>query len=331
MNLSRSSWLQLSAYLFIDKKLDISSSTGIQSRFNNLVDFIDNYELPFSRSSVNKYLQYKKEQGCKNTYLNNIIKVVKYVHEWLMQEYNYDSNCNNLTYFKEETYVYDILTPSEVESIYSLEVPYSRLSREINLKYQTVFMMLSLTGMRVNEAMNLTWSDITEESIHIQNTKTNVDRIIPNNSMLYKKLLKYRQICRNDNQYIFQGKDKEHLPADSVRFDLKKRVEILGIKKRVWIHLFRHSFCVEMLRHNDVTLVAKLMGHSDMSSTLSYSHYLLDDMKNAIMTHSLLREVQPFDVITERIREFVDTVVDKEHNTVHIESGKDTFSICVKR
>lgn len=330
MFLHRSSWDKLAAYIFIDRKIDSSSSIYLKSRFFGICDYLEKHNLEFTKSSVNLYLQYKKDNGCKNSYLNNIIKVVKYAHDYLLENEGYDSGCSTITYFKRERHIVDILTTSECQSIYQLDYPYTREKERLNVFYKTVFMLLTLTGMRVGEAIKLKWSDISETVIRINDTKTDVGRIIPNNSKLNEQFIIHKRYF--PSEWVFPAKRREgHAEVTYWKEDLKNRAKYLGIEKKVWLHLFRHSFCVEMLRNNDVTLVAKLMGHENLASTLTYSHYLIDDMTNAIYTHPLLRTEQTFEGIIERIEEYINKIIDNEKNSVHIKRERDAFSICVKR
>lgn len=331
MKVQRESWSSLSSYIFIDRKIDSSSTVFIKSRFNNLCDFMEKNNLEFNRSSVNLYLQSKKDEGCKNSYLNNILKVCQYVHEWMLLEQKYDSGCGKLTYFKKEKHIYEILTPEECRALYDLDYPYIRQRQLKNDRFQAILMMMTLTGMRIGEVLSIKSAEFTELAIYVRDTKTNADRVIPNNPLLFAKVEVYKKQRNEKNPYLFQGEDHPKMHKDAIRDDLKKRVSHLKIKKRVWMHLFRHSFCVEMLRHNDVTLVAKIMGHENLGSTLTYTHYLMDDLRHAVMSHPLLVEQQPFDTLTLRIQDFIGKVVDKRKNSVHIESSEGLLILKVKK
>lgn len=329
MKLTHSLWEPLSAYIFLDRKIDRSSRIFLHSRFRLIATYHIEHDVPFTRHSFNSFLQTKIDQGCKNSYLNNIIKVGIYIHDYLLQEYQYDSGMGGYSYFKKEIEMIDILTPSECLAIANLDYPYKRGRKEKNTFYRCFYLLLTLTGVRKDEALNLKWSDVSQDALRINKTKTNVGRIIPNNKMLYNAF--YDLTAYRKSEYVFAGDRTKIVGIHTVREDLLKRVAALKIKKKVWIHLFRHSFCVEMLRNNDVTLVAKLMGHADLSSTLTYSHYLLDDMKLAIMSHSLLRENQTLDNIGKKVKDVVRRLVDKATYDTEISEAEDSFILKIKK
>jgi len=57
--------------------------------------------------------------------------------------------------------------------------------------------------------------------------------------------------------------------------ELKLAVSAAGIVKPVTVHTLRHSFATPLLkRGGDIRTVQKLPGHSDVSTTMIYTHVL---------------------------------------------------------
>lgn len=155
--------------------------------------------------------------------------------------------------------------------------------------YPIYFTFLS-AGMRKAELENLTWNDIdfTRDKIAIRSKddwhpKTG-EREIPIGTVLREALLALRKKFRkaNHGEYVFAVK-RSGRSHNMLRNELKKIARKAGISDLTKVHTLRHTFAsLLVMKGVDLPTVMKLMGHSDIQTTMIYAHLAPDHLANAV-------------------------------------------------
>jgi integrase len=164
--------------------------------------------------------------------------------------------------------------------------------------------------------MELKWHDYFGDYAVFRQTKNGDERVVPI-PIFIKRLI---DKLPHDSELVFNA---THL--STINHDLKLRCKNLGIvKDEIHCHIFRHSFITQLIKSNaPLPSIAKLVGHKDLSSTQIYSHMLIDDMRLAQAMHPLCREEATIESISKKIREFVDSLVDKNKYVIQVTEGVD--------
>ncbi len=156
----------------------------------------------------------------------------------------------------------------------------------LEIRNKAIFELLYATGLRVSELTSLLISDIDFSSLMLRVVgKGKKERIVPFNkksSDLLKKYLKESVLKFSpDDDFVFRNSRGKKITDRSVERLLKENfIKYSKVSKRVYPHLFRHSFASHLLQRGaDLRVIQEFLGHSNLSTTeiytsLDYSHLL---------------------------------------------------------
>jgi len=143
-----------------------------------------------------------------------------------------------------------------------------------NLKHKVILALLYSCGLRVSELINLKWSNVDRSRmiINIIAGKGKKDRQVMLSESLIPLLEKYYNQYKTKN-YILAGQFSNQYSERSVGQVMKQLASKAGINKRVYTHLMRHNCFTHMVEQGiDINLIQKLAGHSNVKTTLLYTH-----------------------------------------------------------
>ncbi len=223
-----------------------------------------------------EYKAKRIESGVKpssvNRELNTLKNMVRKAYEWGYLPENFSPQIKRL---KDSTQAKKVRFFSKQEIEKLLKVASETVKKIILIGINT--------GFRAGEIANLTWADIdfSRKVAIIQakqdwQPKDNDLREVPLKNKFVKLLKKWKQ---NSNSEYVLGKK---FTTEQLSSLFRKYARLAGIKDAS-IHTLRHTYASHLAMAGvDLYTIAKLLGHSDVSTTQIYAHLLPDILRNAV-------------------------------------------------
>ncbi len=153
-----------------------------------------------------------------------------------------------------------------------------------------IFFTFLHTGMRKGELINLEWEDIDFKRRIIKIRKKDFwrpktgEREIPISQKLYDLLSALKKT--NDkglkSSFVFPHSDGSQIKT-KLRRQLIRIAEEVGVMNLTTLHALRHTFASQLVMNGvDLPTVQKLMGHSDIQTTMIYAHLAPDHLASAV-------------------------------------------------
>jgi len=175
------------------------------------------------------------------------------------------SKITKIPYPKSEKKLPIVLSQDEVQKMFDVCQ---------NIKHKVILALLYSCGLRVSELINLQWSHIdrSRKIINIISGKGKKDRQVMLPDALISLLEKYWYQYKTKT-YILSGQFTDQYSETSVNQVMKQLAAKAGINKRVYTHLMRHNCFTHMVENGiDINLIQKLAGHSNVKTTMVYTH-----------------------------------------------------------
>lgn len=151
----------------------------------------------------------------------------------------------------------------------------SKSSDKAAIVDRMLFQLLSLSGLRISEALNLKWSDLGEDYLIIRtqkNGKKNGTVHIGN------KLLALLAEFKEQNPYSHSvhlfNTQKGPYKRTNAHDRLKYWLRVAGLRDSLSLHSFRHTYATKCLDSGlPLSLVRDQLRHSSITVTSVYLHF----------------------------------------------------------
>ena len=148
-----------------------------------------------------------------------------------------------------------------------------------NLKHKFLLALAYTAGLRRQEIQHLRLSDIDLERnrIFVKDSKGKKDRYTLFSRHLHRL---YKQYIEKEKPrlFVFEGTvPGRYYSSTSMANVLKHAALAAGIRRRVHLHMIRHSFATHLLEDGkDIRYVQELLGHVSIKTTERYTHIISD-------------------------------------------------------
>lgn len=234
-----------------------------------------------------EYFLKSEEKIAHNTamkYIRNVKKVMNLAvaNEWITKNPFDNFKCSTKKVNRE------ILTQSDLDKLHKKEIKIERLN-----EVRDIFLFCCYTGYAFIDVFSLSNSDVVlgidgKKWIHTNRIKTGNSSHVPLLPPAQIILDKYKtHQCRISEGKLLPVKSNQKMNAY-----LKEIGDICGIKKKLTMHLARHTFATTVTLANNVPIetVSKMLGHTKLATTQIYAQVLDTKIANDMNKLSKLFE-----------------------------------------
>ncbi len=227
---------------------------------------------------LRRYLaEYEQESGCSKANIDNIRRILSSFFSWLEDE--------NYILKSPVRRIHKIKTTKPVKETYTDEALEIMRDNCGNIRDLAIIDLLSSSGIRVGELVNLNIEDVDFENREcVVLGKGNKERTVYFDARTKIHLKNYLMSREDDNPALFVSLLKPHnrLEISGVEIRLRKLGRMLEMTK-VHPHKFRRTLATRAIdKGMKVELLQRLLGHSKIETTMEYA---MVNQANVKMSH----------------------------------------------
>lgn len=145
-----------------------------------------------------------------------------------------------------------------------------------------LFQLLSLTGLRISEALGLEWKDFSENGylvIKAENSKNGKRQSVHIGKQALTLLKAFKKKNPFPHSTFIFNSQKGVLRRSSAHTRLKYWLSVAGLRDTIHLHSFRHSWAVTAIEAGlSLPLIRDQLRHSNISITSSYLSFTKDNL-----------------------------------------------------
>lgn len=288
--LSEQDFLQ---FLTVKRGLRPASLRLLRIRFNAL----KKASLKLSKQDIESYIYGLRQRGLKNMSINSYIYTLREIDRYCKDRGISSGFTEGLESLERTKPLIEVLSVEEIQKILSTDLEYGTFrgmdSTRLNQVFKTMTRFLAMSGCRYSECADLLVKDVdlSLKRATLRETKNGEPRFVYLSEPLISEL-----------RFMIEGKQREQLVFTSMMgnrvvpqtflVDLSNRARKARITKRVYPHLFRHSFATQLIASGlEISRVAHLTGHKDIQVLFDrYLHLADEQIRKSMYYHPLFRQ-----------------------------------------
>ena len=284
---------QFKDYLKLERSLSANSIEAYVRDVEKLYQFVDlNFKglspLAISTKHLQGFLQFINELGMSTYSQARILSGLKAFYKYLLFEELVDKDPTSLIEGpKIGRKLPDTLEYLEIEKLLGA----IDLSKTEGARSRAMIEVLYSSGLRVSELIELKINNVYHDIGFLRVIgKGNKERLVP----IGKEALKYLKIYVDEvrvhvavkkgfESHVFLNNRGTRISRITVFTTIKKLAAIIGLKKSISPHTFRHSFATHLIEGGaDLRAVQEMLGHESITTTEIYTHLDRDYLRQVI-------------------------------------------------
>ena len=245
---------------------------------------------------LNMIVDKKLSKSSVNLMVNSLKSFYKFLND---KKYIKENILNDIKNIKNNVQESEFLTIDECKRFLdSVENGKGKYENRCNKVRDTLLFNLFLfSGLRLSEITNLKVSQINIDSRIIKITgKGDKPRPVPIPLKiidLFSKYMEYRkENGLEESEFLFVSSTGKPITGSQIQKLMKKYLDLSGIIKKVSCHGLRHSFASILSSKINALELSKILGHTNVVTTMRYYHMSQDRAREIADNNPLLKRVE---------------------------------------
>mgnify|MGYP002629107070 FL=1 len=280
------------SYLQIERSL---SDNSVQAYIRDIKKFasyaipLNLNELKITRENISDFLAELKGNNISARSQARIISGIKAYYKYLIMDDYIKFNPTELIESpKIGLKLPDTLSLIEIDKL----IAAVDLSNSQGERNRAILETLYSCGLRVSELINLQLSNIHFKEGYLKVIgKGDKERLAPigGRALQYLKIYinevrNHQSIKKGHDDFVFLNNRGAKLTRVMIFLIIQKLSEIIGLKKKISPHTFRHSFATHLIEGGaDLRAVQEMLGHESITTTEIYTHLDKDYLRSNII------------------------------------------------